>query len=103
MARVQALTTTPGTAVTQTYDTTAATMPAAVTGLTLTATNIAAATASDTLTDAVATNAGTVATSLDQAQKDLGTKINAINADVLAIKKLLNTVIDALQIDNVLS
>lgn len=103
MARPQALTTTPGTAITQTYSTADTVMPAAVGNLVLTATNIAAATASDTLTDAVNTNAGTVAASLDQAQKDLGTKINAINADVLAIKKLINTIIDALQLDNTLS
>lgn len=103
MARTQAFTTTPGTAITQTYSTTATVMPAAVTDLVLTATNIAAKTPSETLSDAVATNAGTVAASLDQAQADLGAKINAINADVLAIKKLLNTVIDALQIDNTLS
>ena len=77
----------------------------------LTGTNIAAKTASLTLIDAVNTNAGTVATSLDQAQKDLGTAINRVNtnlastnvqlaalaADVLADKKNLNKVIDALQ------
>ncbi len=103
MVRAQSLSSTPGTAITQTYSTTATTMPAAVTDLVLTGTNIAAKTPSSTLTDAVNTNAGTVATSLDQAQADLGAKINAINADVLAIKKLLNTVIDALQLDNTLS
>jgi multisubunit Na+/H+ antiporter MnhC subunit len=65
--------------------------------LVLTATNIAAKTASATLTDAVNTNAGTVATSLDQAQKDLGTMINALRVDVLDLKQLVNSVIDDLQ------
>lgn len=87
----------PTSAYTQTYSTAAKTVPAAVDDLVLTATNIAAATASGTLTDAVNTNAGTVATSLDQAQKDLGAKINAINADVLALKKVVTAIIDDLQ------
>lgn len=99
----------PGTAIAQTYSTAAASNPNVTTTspsttLVLTGTNIAAKTASLTLTDAVNTNAGTVATSLDQAQKDLGTAINTIRvelaaavADILAVKKLLNQVVDDLQ------
>lgn len=94
----------PQTAITQTYSTADVTMPAATAStLVLTGTNIAAKTASLTLTDAVNTNAGTVATSLDQAQKDIGTAMNLITADVLAVKKLLNTVIDALQANGTLT
>lgn len=105
-----------GTVVTQTYSTTVATVPnATYAAPTQTAnavtfgTNVAAKTAALLLTDAVNTNAGTVATSLDQAQKDLGTAINTINTnltstnaklaalavDVLELKKLINLLIDA--------
>ena len=99
----------PGTAITQTYATAAASHPAVTTTspsttLVLTGTNIAAKTASLTLTDAVNTNAGTVATSLDQAQKDIGTAFNTLRvelaaavADILALKKLVNQVVDDLQ------
>lgn len=94
----------PGTAMTQTYATAAVTVPADISAtLVLTGTNIAAKTASLTLTDAVNTNAGTVATSLDQAQKDIGTAMNIISADLLAIKKVVNTLIDALQAAKILS
>ena len=103
MAKPQAITTTPGTAYTQTYSTADTTVPAAVAPLVLTATNIAAKTASTTLTDAVNTNAGTVATSLDQAQKDLGTQINTLAADVLALKKVINSLIDDLQVAGTIS
>ena len=107
------------TTFTQTYSTADPTIPNATytaptaTGNTiiLTGTNIAAKTPSLTLTDAVATNAGTVATSLDQAQKDLGTAINTLNtnlastntqlaalaADVLLLKKAINSIVDSLQ------
>ena len=75
------------------------------TTLILTATNIAAKTASLTLTDAVATNAGTVAVSLDQAQKDIGTAFNTLRVEVAAlvadladVKQALNSVIDDLQV-----
>lgn len=78
------------TTYTETYNTPARTIPAATAStLVLTGTNIAAKTASLTLTDAVNTNAGTVATSLDQAQKDIGTALNLVSADVLALKKLV--------------
>lgn len=104
MARPQSITTTPGTTYTQTYSTAAATVPAVpATTLTLTATNIAAKTPSVTLTDAVNTNAGTVATSLDQAQKDLGTAINLLAADVLALKKVVNQLINDLKLDGTVS
>jgi hypothetical protein len=49
-----------------------------ITPLVLTATDIASKTASNTLSDSVNTNAASVGSSLDQAQKDLGTKINQI-------------------------
>jgi hypothetical protein len=79
--------------------------------LVLTGTGIAAKTASLTLTDAVNTNAGTVATSLDQAQKDIGTAVNRLNtnlastdtqlaalaADVILLKKVITHLIDDLQ------
>lgn len=93
-------------AITQTYNVAARSNPNVTTTspsttLVLTGTGIAAKTASLTLTDAVNTNAGTVATSLDQAQKDIGTAFNTLRvevaaavADILAIKKLLNSLID---------
>lgn len=109
----------PGTVITQTYSTASATVANATYAapsqtantLVLTGTNIAAKTASLTLTDAVDTNAGTVATSLDQAQKDLGTAINTLNvnlaaavtqlaalaADVLQLKKNVTQIVDDLQ------
>jgi hypothetical protein len=62
----------------------------------LSATAIAGKTPSDALTDSGTANAAAVAASLDQAQMDLGTKINAIHA-------ALNTIIAALQLDNTLS
>jgi hypothetical protein len=74
------------------------------TTLVLSGTNIAAKTPSLTLTDAVNTNAGTVATSLDQAQKDIGTAFNTLRVEVAAlvadladVKQALNSVIDDLQ------
>lgn len=98
MARQSSLHSEAQTAFTQTYATTSTTVPNATAAtLVLTGTNIAAKTASATLTDAVNTNAGTVATSLDQAQKDLGTQINANAADILALKKVVNALIDELQ------
>jgi hypothetical protein len=99
----------PGTAITQTYATTATTHPNVTTTspsttLVLTGTNIAAKTASLTLTDAVNTNAASVATSLDQAQKDIGTAFNTLRvevaaavADILALKKVVNQIVDDLQ------
>lgn len=84
-------------AFTQTYSTAAAVVPAAPTNLTLTATAIAAKTASTTLTDSGTADAAAVADSLNQAQKDLGTQINTLAADVLALKKLVTQIIDILQ------
>lgn len=84
MARPQSLTTTPG-----------ATAPT-LTDLVLTATNIAAATASTTLTDVRNDTLAHLAADVAQFQKDIGTRINAIHT-------ALNTVIDALKLDNTLS
>lgn len=89
--------------VTQTYSTTDTVLPAAVSPLVLTATNVAAKTPSATLTDALNTNAGTVATSLDQAQADLGARINAVITDANDTKQVLNLIIDALQAYGILS
>ena len=90
-------------AIVQTYSTAANEVTAAPAALVLTATNIAAKTASSTLTDAVNTNAGTVATSLDQAQADLGAKINALRTTVIALEGVVNTIVDALQANGTLA
>lgn len=104
MTRPQSFTTTPGTAYTQTYSTAAAVVPAVpATTLTLTATSIASKTPSVTLSDSDTANAAAVAASLDQAQKDLGTAINLLAADVLAIKKVVNQLINDLRLDGTVS
>ena len=98
----------PGTAITQTYATAAASHPAATTSapaaLTLTATAIAAKTAADLLTDSDVASLAAMKVTNDQLAKDLGTKINALRtdhialiADVLALKKLVNQIVDDLQ------
>lgn len=87
----------PTSAWTQTYTTAAKTVPDAPANLTLTATAIAAKTASTTLSDSGTADAAAVADSLNQAQKDLGTQINTIAADVLALKKNVTAIIDDLQ------
>jgi hypothetical protein len=61
--------------------------------LVLTATAIAAATASATLTDANVTSLATLGASLNQAQKNLGAEINALVVDLANVKQVLNGVI----------
>lgn len=81
------------TAYTQTYSTAARTVPAAVTDLTQ-ATNISAATASSKLADGTNTvTAANYRTNL----KSLNVQIKAINADVLALKKVVTALIDDFQ------
>lgn len=86
--------------ITQTYSTADVTIPASPAALILTATDIAAKTASDTLTDSAATNP--TEANFDQLSKDLGTKINAHRLDVIEVKEVLNTLIDALQAEGIL-
>lgn len=84
MARPQSLTSTAG-----------ATAPT-LTDLVLTATNIAAATASATLIDVRNDTLAHLASDVAQFQKDVGTRINAIHT-------ALNAVINAMKLDNTLS
>ncbi len=76
------------------------------TTLVLTATAIAAKTASLTLTDADVTSLATLTGSVNQAQKDIGTAFNTLRVEVAAavadladLKQLVNAVIDDLQAD----
>lgn len=92
---------------TQTYSTSDATIAAVTTTspsttLVLTATNIASKTASLTLGQSAATNPTDA--QFDQAMKDIGTAFNTLRvevaaavADILAMKKNDNKIIDALQ------
>lgn len=84
-------------AITQTYSTADVTVPASPAALTLSATAIAAKTAADLLTDSDVASLAAMKVTNDQLAKDLGTKINDHRLDVLEVKQVLNTIIDALQ------
>lgn len=87
------------TTYTQTYSTAAATVPAAISAtLVLTATNIANKTASLTLTESDVASLAAMKVTNDQMAKDIGTAMNLISADLLAVKKLVNQIIDDLQL-----
>lgn len=91
-----------GVTFTQTYATASATHSDFTSGVVvLTATDIAAKTASLTLTDNDETSAATVKSTADQLAKDLGTNMNALRADLLNLKQVVNKVIDALQASNI--
>jgi hypothetical protein len=87
--------------VVQTYSTTDVTVPAAVSPLILTATDIAAKTPSLTLSDSAATNPSEA--NFDQLSSNLGTVINTCITDLNDIKQVLNLIIDALQANGVLA
>lgn len=87
-----------GTTFTQTYATADATHADLTSGvIVLTATDIAAKTASLTLTDNDETSAATVKSTADQLAKDLGANMNALRVDLVDLKGVVNSLIDALQ------
>lgn len=88
---------TPQPAVTQTYATQAIEVPSPPAALVLTATAIAAKTASSTLSDSGTADAAAVASSLNQAQADLGAKINALRTQVVALTGVVNLLVDQMQ------
>ena len=88
------------TRIVQTYSTVDVTVPASPAALVLTATDIAAKTPSDTLTDSAATNP--TEANFDQLSMNLGTKINAHRLDVIEVKEVLNTIINVLQAEGLL-
>src|SRR3990172_9493301 len=86
------------TSFTQTYSTADRTAANPTSGiLVLTATDIAAKTASLTLTDNDETSAATVKSTADQLAKDLGANMNALRVDLVDLKGVVNSIIDALQ------
>lgn len=99
----------PATAITQTYSTaaasnpamTAATLAGTLTGTTdgtLADVSAIALSTSDTYTDAAVNSAvNTAITSVNLQLKEIQTILNALVADVLANKKLINQIVDDLQ------
>jgi len=86
------------TAITQTYATADTTQPApTAAALVLTATAIAAKTASLTLTESDVASLAAMKVTNDQLAKDVGTAVNKNTDDVLALNKVVVTLIDTLQ------